>query len=85
MRTREQRTAESTVKKYIMHPGWVLSHRDGDRHYVRGADLIRLYKLDPAECIVAWQPADLHGIDVNAYTHLYPDPSGRYALRDACT
>ena len=39
--------------KYIIHPGYVISKNDGDRHYIGYHKLIELYNVDPKECIDA--------------------------------
>lgn len=39
--------------RYVIHPGYVFSKNDGQCHYINGRQLIRLYGLNPAECVIA--------------------------------
>lgn len=42
--------------KYLILPARVISRTDGDLHTVTAAQLINLYRVNPAECIVySWQ------------------------------
>jgi len=41
-----------TNKKYVICPGWIVSQNDGDRHFITAQQLIRLYGVNPKECIV---------------------------------
>lgn len=38
-----------TRKHYVVCPGYVISETDGDKHYITGQMLIRLYELAPRE------------------------------------
>lgn len=64
--------------RYVIHPGYVFSKNDGQRHYINGHQLMRLYGLRPSECVIAsphygWKaPADV--------IHLYPRNDGNYKL-----
>jgi len=40
------------MKKYIIHPGFVFSASDRNKHYVGYMQLIRLYGLTPSECVM---------------------------------
>jgi len=40
------------IKKYLILPGYVISKGDGQRCYLTGPDLIKLYGVAPAECVV---------------------------------
>lgn len=33
--------------RYVIAPGWVVSQRDGDRHWISAGDLLRLYRVPP--------------------------------------
>jgi hypothetical protein len=50
------------AKRYLVTPDVVQSKRDGQYHYIDAPRLMRLYGVDPAECIVAptnrrgWNP-----------------------------
>ncbi len=39
-------------RKYAVCPGWITSHNDGERHFIGAGDLMRLHRVNPAECIV---------------------------------
>lgn len=41
------------MKKYIIVPDTVRSKSDGDIHYIGAGQLIRLYGVNPTECVVA--------------------------------
>lgn len=45
-------TTHATVKKYLVCPGFVISKRDGDRHWIDARRLIQLYQVDPEECLI---------------------------------
>lgn len=59
------RTPHAThMKKYLICPGYVISKNDGDRHYISANQLLRLYRVNPAECEVLkeadpWEPRSL--------------------------
>lgn len=59
--------------KYALHPGWIISKNDGDRHYIGIGQLVNLYQLKPNEYIV-WGK----GHNWDAYVHLHPDYYGNY-------
>lgn len=68
-------------QKYAIHPGWVISIRDGDRHWVGERQLMGLYNLKPRECIVVRGSSDLKGYTgefLNSLKHLYPLSNGNY-------
>ena len=71
-------------KWYAVHPGWVTSKNDGDRHYVGYEQLIRLYGLDRQRCIL-WdmaKPITYRGRQWGDYTHCTPSSKGNYPLYD---
>ena len=39
------------MKKWLIYGDNVFSKYDGDKHYINPDELIRLYGLDPKECI----------------------------------
>lgn len=63
------------MKRFALFPGHVVSQRDGDRHYIGGVQLARLYGLNPAECVVVY---DLEQDYDRSLLPLHPLPSGRY-------
>lgn len=64
------------MAEYV-HPGWVHSKSDGDRHWITGAQLIRLYGLNPATTKVADQRHGRPSYNPND-RHFYPRSDGRY-------
>ena len=70
------------MPKYALHPQIIRSSIDGQTHYIGYIELIKLYNLDPQECIL-WsntRPETLIGRNFKDYTHLYPKPDGDYIL-----
>ena len=72
-----------TGPRYILHPGFVTSRSDDQRHYVSAADLRHLYAVPPdARCLIASE----HGrLPLGTYpsvcdVHLYPRSDGKYQL-----
>lgn len=67
---------------YILHPGWVSSRYDGDRHYITAARLADLYGLKMQQCAVApdsekgWQG----WVEPENAIHLRPRNDGNYVL-----
>lgn len=59
--------------KYVLHPGWVTSKVDGDRHFIGVGKLVHLYGVDPAECTL--DPFLMGGV-----IHLFPRRDGNYRL-----
>jgi hypothetical protein len=73
------------VRKYALHPGWVRSKSDGDRHYITSEKLARLYMLRYDEWF-AWDDAfraDNGGREWGDYIHLYPSYDGNYGRPNA--
>ena len=74
--------------RYALHPGWVISKRDGQDHYISHQQLAWLYRLNPDQFVVI----DDRGMDRREYTramrkteelkliHLYPRFDGDYTL-----
>ena len=70
------------MKKYALHPGWVTSKTDGDRHHISTEQLINLYRLPRRDCIV-WDrtvPDRIKGLNHDDYIHIYPNYHGNYNL-----
>lgn len=38
--------------RLVIHPGWVYSQTDGDRHYITSSRLIKLYRLNPKDVVI---------------------------------
>lgn len=64
------------MRKYVVHPGYVISKNDGQKHYVGFLQLVNLYKVNKDECIDASNFYDHSG----DFIHLWPSSSGRYRL-----
>ncbi len=58
----------------VIHPGKVKSQTDGDIHYIGFAQLIRLYKFNPFECVL-YSPHFRYPEDAR---HYYPKFNGNY-------
>ena len=41
------------MKKYLIVPGYVTSRSDRQEHFIGARQLMRLYGVNPAECVVA--------------------------------
>lgn len=63
------------MKKYCLHPGYVISKNDGEKHYITYQQLVGLYKLDPKEC-VEW--FDYIFDSYEDFKHLGPRHDGNY-------
>lgn len=67
------------MTRYVLYPGYVTSMNDGDRHFIGGPRLARLYGLNIRD------PNVVFG-DVPEYRkqegdiHLYPQEEGDYTL-----
>lgn len=72
------------MRKYKIHPGFVISKNDGDRHYIQARQLMRLYKVHPKECVVCQECQRGVPTPVSCwsefYTNLFPDFHGNYEL-----
>jgi hypothetical protein len=72
-------------KRYIVIGGYVRSRNDGDVHYIEAVELVSLYGVNPAECILVDRGEEvrkLAGIehDPNRWVRLYPREDGKYVL-----
>lgn len=72
------------VHKVFLHPGEVRSRKDGDRHFISGIELIRLYGVLPTDEIKTFDRRDVtHSEEYQKMRgiyafHLYPDAEGKY-------
>lgn len=67
-------------KKYVLHPGPVISRTDGQKHYISAAKLANLYGISERDCLVQmYRAPQLVSVPKNA-VHLYPRGDGNYAL-----
>lgn len=62
--------------KYCLHPGWVISINDGDRHWIDAENLRACYNLPREECISLWE---YHPDRDGKLVDLFPRNSGDYA------
>lgn len=65
-----------TKIRYVIYPGYVISRADGDRHWVGYGQLVRLYRLNPAECV----PLRQHEVYPENVIHLGPRHDGHYEI-----
>lgn len=71
---------------YIVIPGFVTSARDGSRHYITARQLVRLYGVREADCIVVHLEQRTIGLTLEQmveYPILIPRHDGDYSL-DRC-
>lgn len=61
---------------YCIHPSWVSSKYDGDRHWIGYDTLVGLYRLDPRLCV---HQDRVRGEEYGQFVHLYPRYHGDYA------
>lgn len=62
-----------------VHPGWVRSSTDGDRHWIGGARLIELYGLNPATTVVVDREERMQGYRPQPWDrHFFPRFDGDY-------
>ena len=65
-------------RKYALHPGYITSKNDGDRHFISARQLARLYGVKIEECVVwgpEYRPGEWRRED---YVHFYPRYDGDY-------
>jgi hypothetical protein len=65
--------------KYAIHTGYV-SSGDGQTHYIGFGSLVRLYGLNPDDCVL-WdhsRPETWRGRNESDYIHLHPRADGNY-------
>ncbi len=68
-------------RRIFVHPGHVVSERDGDRHFIGFIELCRLYKVNPQGVINAQMGVRGYGQE-EGDIHLYPLRDGKYPLFD---
>lgn len=64
--------------KYIIHPGNVSSKYDGDVHYISTKQLIKLYKVNPKECLEFCEDSSI--CKQKKLIHLFPKYNGDYTI-----
>jgi hypothetical protein len=68
---------QEACRKIAVHPGWVRSINDGDRHFISFTQLCRLSGIDPHKA-VRWDEQGMRGRDPKDYHHVYPWDCGAY-------
>lgn len=66
--------------KYLVCPGYTHSKNDGELHFISGQELIRLYKVNPRECVIRYDTDPPFGFEKNLRI-LRPSYSGNYDLK----
>lgn len=73
--------------KYIVYPGYVCSVNDGQIKFINGEKLIKLYNVNPDECIIYdvddkkyHSKQKMKGIDVDILIELRPSHFGDYSI-----
>ena len=64
-------------ERYVLHPGYVVSKYDGQKHFISAMHLSSLYGISLRECVIAGR-RDFIGKDGDI--HLHPRADGNYAL-----
>jgi hypothetical protein len=66
-------------KQYAVFAGYVRSKYDGQWHWISCDELIRLYRVPPAECVrINGHHGDERGRDFTALIELHPRRNGDY-------
>ena len=76
-----------SAKKYYVFPGDIWSQTDGDCHYITAADLMRLYRVNPAECVIIRPTLDQYQRSILYRMYpglipLFPSSIGDYSRPD---
>lgn len=73
---------EHRRNRYVLHPGFVRSKNDGQRHYIGAQDLARLYKVPVGAILVVVRPNN--GFQAQkGDIHLHPKADGDYSMPKA--
>ena len=70
-------------RRFVLHPGDVISRTDGQRHYVGVLQLSKLYGVPMANCVIypgRDDPRRLYWRDPVGAIHLHPRYDGDYSL-----
>lgn len=70
-------------KKYAVHPDRIVSKTDGQMHFISAYQLMKLYGVQPTECVVCSDKHPNMGIHNNDYIHLTPRHDGDYSIESA--
>lgn len=69
----------SRQPRYVLHPGYVYSANDGDRHFIGALRLAGLYGVDIRDCVLGDVPQYR---EQKGDIHLRPNRSANYSLLD---
>lgn len=69
-------------KKYLVVGGKIESKNDRDVHYISPMQLVRLYGVDPRDCVLVSDAEDLRGRDCEGLTILSPRYDGNYLAHE---
>ena len=72
----------SMKKKYAICPGYVTSKNDGERHFINATELMRLYGVNPAECVIFHDEKSILR-EGGSLIILRPDYDGDYTIKDS--
>lgn len=64
--------------KYLVVPGYIESKNDSNRHYINANKLMRLYNVNPNDCLI--YKKESRGIDFKDYHVLGVDYQGKYQI-----
>lgn len=64
-------------KNIAIHPGYVISPNDGNRHFIGFRQLCALCGIDPSQA-VRWDEHNARGRRWEDYHHVYPKDFGDY-------
>lgn len=64
--------------RFILHPGYVTSIYDSERHYITGPQLAMLYRVPYNVCIDA---SNEGYVLMDGDVHLHPRHDGKYDIR----
>jgi hypothetical protein len=65
---------------YLLCPGWVTSKNDGQKHYIDGPQLARLYGLSLRDCVILDGRRSRIIREYEELTRLAPRFDGNYSL-----
>ena len=64
------------MKRFALHPGYVISPNDGDRHYITFRALCDLHGIDPREAVDMSREPWYRGLDTSKLLHLHASDNG---------
>jgi hypothetical protein len=66
------------MARIFLHPGYVISKNDGQRHFVNAQRLADLYNVYKPRCIVVLPESEKDWQDLPGDIHLHPRYNGNY-------